>query len=113
RIHMSGATNAILLDVMIPWLMKAKPDENERNNTLNRVHMQPLPDYHHEVAKRFGINFISAGYGQTEAGNGFVGIIDELEEEEEGTPSSLYKGYTREETAEIAKKLNIPFHQGS
>ncbi|PWA09496.1 acyl-CoA synthetase [Pueribacillus theae] len=111
RIKVSGATNAILLDVMIPWLMKADPSENDRNNTLNRVHMQPLPQYHHDVAKRFGINFISAGYGQTESGNGFVAIIDELGEEE-GTPSELYKGYTREETAEIAKGLNIPFQRG-
>jgi len=112
RIEISQATNAILLDVMIPWLMKAEPTEKDRNNTLNRVHMQPLPQYHHEVAKRFGINFISAGYGQTESGNGFVAIIDELAEEQ-GTPPDLYRGYTREETASIAKELNIPFQKGS
>lgn len=111
RINTSGATNAILLDVMIPWLMKAEPSENDRKNTLNRVYMQPLPEYHNEVAKRFGINFVSAGYGQTESGNGFVTIIDELGEEE-GTPPELYKGYTREETALIAKQLNIPFQKG-
>lgn len=112
RIKISGATNAILLDVMIPWLMKAEPREDDRYNTLNRVHMQPLPKYHHDVAQRFGINFISAGYGQTESGAGFVGIIDEFGEEE-GTPPELYKGYTREETKEIAERLSIPFQKGS
>ncbi len=112
RIKVSGATNAILLDVMIPWLMKAEPREDDRYNTLNRVHMQPLPKYHHTFAKRFGINFVSAGYGQTEAGVGFVSIIDELGEEE-GTPPELYKGYTREETKRIAERLSIPFQRGS
>ncbi|PWA11812.1 acyl-CoA synthetase [Pueribacillus theae] len=112
RIRKSGATNAILLDVMIPWLMKAPPSEKDRFNTLNRVHMQPLPQYHNDVAKRFGINFVSAGYGQTESGNGFVGIIDELGEEK-GTPKEMYKGYTREETQKIAKELEIPFQRGN
>src|SRR5699024_8125490 len=54
RINRTGASNAILLDVMIPWLMKAEPSETDTHNTLNRVHLQPLPDYHHKFAKRFG-----------------------------------------------------------
>lgn len=112
RINVSGATNAILLDVMIPWLMKAEPTENDRNNTLNRVHMQPLPEYHHDVAKRFGIDFISGGYGQTESGNGFVGVIDAFGEEI-GTSPDLYKGYTKEETIEIARKMDIPIQMGN
>ena len=112
RIKKSGASNAILLDVMIPWLMNADPKEDDKENTLNRVHMQPLPKYHHQVAKRFAIDFISAGYGQTESGNGFVGIIDELSDEE-GTPEALYKGYSKQETAAIAASLNIPFQKGN
>jgi len=110
RIEISGASNAILLDVMIPWLMNAEPKENDHKNTLNRVHMQPLPKYHKQVAERFGINFISGGYGQTEAGNGFVGIIDELEKG--GTPSDLYKGYSRRETEKIAASIGVPFEKG-
>lgn len=111
RIEISRASNAILLDVMIPWLMNQKPTENDRYNTLNRVHMQPLPKHHHEVAKRFGIDFVSAGFGQTESGNGFVGIIDELAKGE-GTPKELYKGYTKEESIAIAEELNIPLKKG-
>ncbi|GGV10977.1 hypothetical protein GCM10010182_33960 [Actinomadura cremea] len=39
----------------------AVPDD--RRNTLNKVHMQPLPLQHHEVATRFGIDFVTAGFG--------------------------------------------------
>ncbi len=90
RIEAGGVTNAILLDVMVPWLMNVEEKPADRYNSLNRVHMQPLPQYHNKVAKRFGIDFISGGYGQTEAGNGFVAIFDELEEGE-GTRGSCIK----------------------
>jgi carnitine-CoA ligase len=111
RIKVSGSTSAILLSVMIPWLMKAEPSENDRKNTLTKVYMQPLPDYHHKVAKRFGFDFVYSGYGQTEAGNGFISIIDELEEGE-GTPPELYKGYSREETLNIARRLKADIKTG-
>lgn len=112
RIEVSKASNAILLDIMIPWLMNKDPTESDHVNTLTRVHMQPLPKYHHEVAKRFGINFVSAGYGQTEAGVGFVGIIDELEEGQ-GTPKDMFKGFTRKETIKIADELGISVQKGN
>ena len=54
RIKACQASSTILLDVMIPWLMNAEPSPEDRNNTLNKIHMQPLPKYHNEVAKRFG-----------------------------------------------------------
>ncbi len=72
RIEVSGASSAILLDVMIPWLLIPEQRPEDRINTLKQVHMQPLPEYHHDVAKRFGIDFVSVGYGQTESGAGFV-----------------------------------------
>ncbi|MCH6267559.1 AMP-binding protein [Neobacillus citreus] len=112
RIEVSGATNAILADVMIPRLMKQEPTDNDRNNTLKKVQMQPLPKFHHEFAKRFGIHFVQTGYGQTEAGGGCNVVIDELGEEQ-GTPPELYKGYSREEIAEIAKSLNLSFPKGN
>lgn len=112
RIKLSGASNAILLDVMIPWLMKESPNENDVNNTLNRVHMQPLPKYHHRFAKRFGIDFVSAAYSQTESGNGTVAIFNQLKDSL-GTPLNLYKGYSKKKTAEIANGYNIPYLVGS
>ncbi|MBI5604693.1 MAG: AMP-binding protein [Deltaproteobacteria bacterium] len=112
RIEESGANHATLLDVMIPWLMNAPETTQDRYNTLKRVHMQPLPQYHHKVAKRFGIDFVSGGYGQTEAGNGFVGLIDELEEGE-GTPPELHKGFTGEEIREFCRRWGYPMLKGT
>ena len=111
RIEASGATHAILLDVMIPWLMKAEPTEKDRFNTLNCVHMQPLPEYHHQVAKRFGFDFVTVGYSQTESCVSIASIIDELENGE-STPHELYNGYSREEMKKIAQFLNMPFIKG-
>ncbi len=92
RIDQVGATTAVLLDAMIPWLMNAPAGEKDRTNSLNKVHMQPLPLNHHAVAQRFGIDVITCGFGQTESGNGLVALINECEPGE-GTPASLFKGH--------------------
>jgi carnitine-CoA ligase len=112
RINKSGATMVTLLDVMIPWLMNATPNENDRNNTLNKVHMQPLPKYHNEIAKRFGFDIVTAGFGQTESGNPLISIILETEEGE-GTPESLYKGLSREEIIAQCKLNKTPIINGN
>jgi crotonobetaine/carnitine-CoA ligase len=91
RIAECGASCAILLDVMIPWLMSAPPREDDRANTLNKVHMQPLPANHHEVAQRFGFDFVTCGFGQTESGSGFAGVIDQFVDGQ-GTPGELWRG---------------------
>jgi crotonobetaine/carnitine-CoA ligase len=62
--------------------------------------MQPMPSHHNQVARRFGFDYVVTGYGQTEAGNAFVGVFDELDEGE-GTPPELYKG--------IQEKNSDPF----
>lgn len=111
RIKLSGASMAILLDVMIPWLMSAAPSEVDQMNTLNKVHMQPLPKYHHEVAKRFGIEIVSAGFGQTESGNPLAGMILE-QREGEGTPKHLHKGMKRTEMIKRCETFNIPLIDG-
>lgn len=38
--------------------------------------MTPLPDNYLAIAQRFGIDFIVSGYGSTEVGVGFFGVID-------------------------------------
>ena len=91
RIAQCQASCCILLDVMIPWLMSAKPLPSDKANSLNKEHMQPLPATHNEVATRFGIDFVSCGFGQTESGVGFTGIIDEWGDIQ-GTPVSMWKG---------------------
>jgi carnitine-CoA ligase len=67
RIGSRQATAAILLDVMIPWMMKAPERAGDRRNTLNKVHMQSLPQHHAGVARRFGFHFVTAGFGQIES----------------------------------------------
>lgn len=76
RIQTSGATHAIFIDVMMDWLMKNPPADIESDNSLSVVSMTPLPSNCIDVAKRFGIDFITTGYGSTELGLGFFGLID-------------------------------------
>jgi crotonobetaine/carnitine-CoA ligase len=111
RIELAGATSAILLDVMMPWLLIPEESSKDRRNTLKQVHMQPLPEYHHTFARRFGIDVVSVGYGQTESGAGFVGLIDESGEEE-WTPPELLKGYGKEDAWRIANALGVPILPG-
>lgn len=106
RIDSRGATVAALLDVMIPWLLKAPVSERDRANTLNKVHMQPLPARHHEFATRFGIDFVSAGFGQTESGLA-LGLIIEETDAGEGTPDDLYKGLSHDEILTAARRAGI------
>lgn len=81
-------------------VMNAPEREDDRNNSLNKVYMQPLPLQHQEVAERFGIEVVTAGFGQTESGAPRSVTIDELAEGE-GTPADLYRGYSREQIREL------------
>lgn len=103
RVDARGVTAAILLDVMIPWLMKAPRTDRDRRNTLNKVHMQPLPQQHCEFASRFGVDFITAGFGQTESGSVLTVILEETAQGE-GTPDELYRGYSHTQVKEIANR---------
>jgi crotonobetaine/carnitine-CoA ligase len=106
RIKASGASVGLLLDVMMPWLLKADPRPDDRNNTLRRVHMQPLPEYHHAFAQRFGIDFVNVGYGATEVGYVCAALIDESVHGG-GTPPEFAKGYAKDEVKEIAESLGM------
>lgn len=111
RIGEVGATNAILLDVMINWLMAAPKKAEDRKNTLNKVHMQPLPRNHHEIATRFGLDVVTCGYGQTESGSAFFGAIDELDEGL-GTPLDLWKGMPKDKYLEAVSSAGGAIKKG-
>lgn len=104
RIAICGATSCILMDVMVPWLMGAPAQPDDRKNTLYKVHMQPLAASHHEVARRFGFDFVSCGFGQTESGCGFLAIIDQFGDER-GTPPELYRGMPKQALRERIEYL--------
>jgi len=112
RVKARNVTSAILLDVMIPWLTKVPPSQDDRRNTLNKVHMQPLPLQHHEFATRFGIDFVSAGFGQTETGNSFLIMLEETKPDE-GTPRDLYRGFSHDELFELANQRGVAVRPGS
>lgn len=111
RIASRGATAAILLDVMIPWLSKAPASADDRRNTLNKAHMQPLPLQHNEFARRFGIDHVTAGFGQTEAGGPLCVLIEETPAGH-GTPADLYRGRSHEEMAATAAERGVPVVAG-
>ena len=112
RVAECGATTCVLLDVMVPYLMSVEPRANDRANTLNKVHMQPFPANHHEVAQRFGFDFVTAGFGQTESGSAFAVVIDQFGMEE-GTPSGLWRGLSKAELLVRCKIIGRPVLDGS
>lgn len=111
RISRSGATAAILLDVVIPWLMNAPESPGDRRNSLNKVHMQPLPQHHAAVARRFGFDIVTAGFGQTETGAPLGGLLLETAEGE-GTPDECYRGLTHDGVRTLAAQFGIPITAG-
>lgn len=112
RISRTGATTGVLVDVMIPWLMSADPRPDDRANTLNKIHMQPLPLNHHQVAQRFGFDFVTCGFGQTEAGMGCGALVDEFGDAE-GTPKALWRGPSKEALRATMQRFGLPVVPGS
>ena len=112
RIKVSQASYTLLLDTTMPWLLQADEKPDDRYNTLRRAHMQPLPEFHYQFAKRFGIDFVNVGYGATEIGYVCAAIIDETINGE-GTPEELCKGYSRDEMTNVANRLGIPIVPGN
>jgi carnitine-CoA ligase len=112
RIKVSQASYTLLLDVMMPWLLQAEKSPKDRENSLRRAHMQPLPEYHYRFSERFGIDFVNVGYGATEIGYVCAGMIDESLNEE-WTPEELRKGYSREEMIRVSKDLGMPVVPGN
>lgn len=105
RIERCGATTCVLLDVMVPWLMSPEARPDDRRNTLNKVHMQPLPPSNRAVAARFGFDFVTAGFGQTETGAGFLAVIDQFGDQP-GTPAELYRGLSKQGVRAAARELD-------
>ena len=112
RIADTGSTVAILLDVMVPWLMSAEPSSRDRDNTLTQVHMQPLPTTHHAVAQRFGIDWVTAGFGQTESGMGFVTGIDEFAGGA-AKPRDRRRGMAKDAVRAAFERLGVPILDGA
>ncbi|GAA2074721.1 ATP-dependent acyl-CoA ligase [Aeromicrobium halocynthiae] len=111
RIRGTGCTAAVLLDVMIPWLLGSEPSDDDRANPLNKVHMQPLPATHHEFAVRFGIDFVTSGFGQSEGGNPLAAVFEQLPEGE-GTPPELYRGRNHAQVHALVEAFDLVLVRG-
>lgn len=112
RIAECGASTCTLLDAMVPYLMSMAPRPADRTNTLNKVHMQPFPFSHHDFALRFGIDFVTIGFGQTESGSGFAAAIDEFGDEQ-GTPPDLWRGLSKQDIRARCADLGRPLLDGT
>ncbi|WP_286927767.1 MULTISPECIES: class I adenylate-forming enzyme family protein [Aeromicrobium] len=112
RITETGCTTAVLLDVMTPWLLNAEPRDEDRRNPLNKVHLQPLPANHHEFAVRFGIDFVTSGFGQSESGNPLVTLTEQTEPGE-GTPDDLYRGLPHDRLREVFEENGLLVLRGT
>jgi len=112
RVRDGGCTTAVLLDVMTPWLLNAEPSDDDRRNPLNKVHMQPLPANHHDFALRFGIDFVTSGFGQSESGNPLVTLTRQTEPGE-GTPDDLYRGLSHARLQEIFEEHGLLVRRGA
>ena len=110
RIGSVGASCATLLDVMIPHIL-SQPASGDRPNTLNKVHIQPYTTRHHEFARRFGVDFMTVGFGQTESGSIFGGVLDEFPDGQ-GTPPDLWKGLSPEDYRATARAIERPIFDG-
>jgi crotonobetaine/carnitine-CoA ligase len=112
RIRATECTTAVLLDVMIPWLLNAEPADDDRDNPLNKVHMQPLPATHHEFATRFGIDFVTSGFGQSETGASLKTLIEQTGAGE-GTPAHLYRGLSHAELKATFEQFDLLVRDGN
>lgn len=112
RVKETDCTTAVLLDVMTPWLLNAEPTDDDRRNPLNKVHMQPLPANHHDFAVRFGIDFVTSGFGQSESGNPLVTLTQETEPGE-GTPDELFRGLPHAELRAVFEEHGLLVQRGT
>lgn len=62
----TGATMAMLLSTMVPYLLSRPVDERDRENSLRLMVCAPLPPDIQEFTDRFGVGEIVTGYGSTE-----------------------------------------------
>jgi crotonobetaine/carnitine-CoA ligase len=111
RIAQCGGSSATLLDVMVPRLMAAPEGTADRDNPLARVHMQPFNARHHQFARRFGIDFMTVGFGQTESGSVFSAVIDEFPDGQ-GTPAHLWRGGSKDDFRTMVRTQGRPLLDG-
>ncbi|WP_276259194.1 class I adenylate-forming enzyme family protein [Haloglomus litoreum] len=106
RIAEYEATSATFISVMMPWLRRSPESPTDDENTLSKVHMQPLPEDYESMAERFGFDVVTVAFAQTESGAPIVGVIrtDGLG----GTPEGYRRGLRPDAVEERARERGLP-----
>jgi crotonobetaine/carnitine-CoA ligase len=106
RIAEYEATSATLISVMMPWLRRSPESPDDDENTLSKVHMQPLPEDYESMAERFGLDVVTVAFAQTESGAPIVGVVrtDGLG----GTPEGYRRGLGPEDVERLARERGLP-----
>jgi crotonobetaine/carnitine-CoA ligase len=107
RIADQEATTTTLMTVMIPRLMDKPELQDDHENTLRKVSLNPIPDNFKRMAHRFGFDMIETGYGSTESGCVLHAIITP-DNGERQTPEDLRRGASLAELKEGAESLGVP-----
>jgi crotonobetaine/carnitine-CoA ligase len=77
RVRRSGATHSSMLGVMVDFVLRQPPTENDRDHSLRSVWMVPcLPDLSRRFRDRFGIERIVTSYGTSETGMVARRVVD-------------------------------------
>ncbi|MDI2131590.1 AMP-binding protein [Yinghuangia seranimata] len=111
RITAAGASTAVLTDAAIPWLTSAPERREDAANPLSKVWLHPLPPTHADFARRFGVDFVVAAYGQIESGMPVAAVVEELAEGA-GTPPPLQRGLTHEQVVRVCAHYRVPVVPG-
>ncbi|MCF2525741.1 class I adenylate-forming enzyme family protein [Yinghuangia soli] len=111
RITATGASTAVLTDAAVPWLTSAPERPGDAENALAKVWLHPLPATHADFARRFGIDYVIASYGQIETGMPVAVVIEELGEGA-GTPVPLQRGLTHEQVTRVCSHYRVPVVPG-
>ncbi|WTW98641.1 AMP-binding protein [Streptomycetaceae bacterium NBC_01309] len=111
RVTATGASTAVLTDASVPWLTSAPERPGDAQNPLAKVWLHPLPATHADFARRFGIDFVVAAYGQIESGMPVAAVIEEMRDGE-GTPAALQRGLTHEQVTRVCAHYRVPVVPG-
>jgi len=107
RIDQYGATTATLISVMWSWLAKQPERNNDHHNTLSNLRIMPLPDDYQSISDRFGFDFLTCGFGQTESGLPLAGLIH-TSADDRRKPAEYRRGKQPPEVVEDVEDLGIP-----
>lgn len=105
RIEAFGATTVTLVSVMATWLEKQAA--TDAPTPLNKVHMQPLPEEYDAMADRFGLDFVTVGFGQTESGLPLASAI-RAARGDQATPPDVRKGKSPDAIVDDLERIGVP-----